>query len=190
MIDRYNSANFMKRSSSTASAPRDCCPARFHLACLTVAGQEIAWASAQPAACTANAVPASILNTLCGVFNRFDPAAPSSCSGVTDVDTLASAYQPDTDLTDIDDYTTYVGVGRRVITIPIVDILSAAGPMTVLGFRQFLVDPVQGDVNIPVTDTNGRFAALYIGAPVPLKQGRFDGGCQLTSGPGNVVLHR
>ena len=71
-----------------------------------------------------------------------------------------------------------------------VDTLSAAGPMTVLGFRQFLINPNQGDVNISPTDTDGRFNALYIGNPVPLKQGRIDGGCDLPSGPGKVVLHR
>ena len=123
------------------------------------------------------------------MFSRLDATAPTACANVTDVETLASAYQPDTDLTDIDDYATYTGPGRRVITVPIVDTLSAAGPMTVLGFRQFLVNPNQGDVNISVNDIDGRFVALYIGSPVPLKQGKF-GGCQISSGPGKVVLHR
>jgi len=128
---------------------------------------------------------------MCGIFNRFDTNVFSGCEAlVTDVDTLASAYQPDTDLTDIADYTTYVGNARRVITVPVVDTLSPGGPMTVLGFRQFLINPNQNDVNITPTDQDGRFNALYIGNPVPLKQGRFDGGCQLTSGPGKVVLHR
>src|SRR5262249_6622196 len=114
----------------------------------------------------------------------------TACSTVTDVDTLSSAYQADTDLTDIDDYTTYLGNARRLITVPIVDTLVAAGPMTVLGFRQFLVDPAQGDVNINSADSNGRFAALYLGSVAAVRQGRFDGGCALTSGPGKVVLHR
>ena len=130
------------------------------------------------------------VDSLCGIASRFDIAAPAACSAVTDIDTLSSAYTADTDLTDIDDYATYIGNARRVITVPIVDSLIAAGPMTVLGFRQFLVDPNQGDVNISVSDTNGRFVVLYIGSLVPLKQGRFDGGCALTSGPGKVVLHR
>jgi len=38
-------------------------------------------------------------------------------------------------------------------------------------------------------DNNGRFNALYIGYPMPLKQGRFDG-CTLAGGPGKVVLHQ
>ena len=62
--------------------------------------------------------------------------------------------------------------------------------MTILGFRQFLVNPDQGDVNVNPSDTDGRFNALYIRNPMPLKQGRIDGGCALTSGPGKVVLHR
>ena len=128
---------------------------------------------------------------MCGIFNRFDTAVASACENlVTDVDTLSTAYQPDTDLTEIADYTTYVGNTRRVITVPVVDTLSPGGPMTVLGFRQFLINPNQGDVNITPADQDARFNALYIGNPVPLKQGRFDGGCQLTSGPGKVVLHR
>jgi Flp pilus assembly protein TadG len=158
--------------------------------CITVAGQEIAWVSAQPQGCNTNTVPAAVTSIRCGLWSRFDATPPTACVNVTDVETLATAYQPDTDLTDIDDYTTYTGAGRRVITIPIVDVLSPAGPMTVLGFRQFLVDPNQGGVNISVADTNGRLVVLYIGAPVPLKQGRFDGGCQLANGPGKVVLHR
>ena len=109
---------------------------------------------------------------------------------MTDIDTISTAYQPDTDLTDIADYTTYVGNTRRVITVPVVDTLSAAGPMTVLGFRQFLLNPNQGDVNLTPTDTDARFNALYIGNPVPLKQGSMSGGCALTSGPGKTVLHK
>ena len=38
-------------------------------------------------------------------------------------------------------------------------------------------------------DTNGRFPAMYVGTVAPLKQGRFDG-CQITNGPGKVVLHQ
>jgi len=30
---------------------------------------------------------------------------------------------------------------------------------------------------------------MYLGSVAPVKQGRFDG-CQLTSGPGKVVLHQ
>ncbi len=82
------------------------------------------------------------------------------------------------------DYTTYAGDTRRIITVPIVDALSTTGNMTVLGFRQFLMEASPGtDTNIP-TDPNGRFIALYIGSVAPVKQGRFDGGCDASSGPG------
>ena len=77
-----------------------------------------------------------------------------------------------------------------ILAVPLFDTLSAAGPMTVLGFRQFLLNPNQGDVNLTPTDTDARFNALYIGNPVPLKQGSMSGGCALASGPGKTVLHR
>jgi hypothetical protein len=159
-------------------------------------GTEIAWASAQPPSCGTATVPeqlpTSVNEALCGIYARFGSDIPSVCeTDVTDVDNLQAAYTPDVDLTDItSDYTSYLGTGTRVITVPVVDTLSAAGPMTVLGFRQFLVNPDQGDTNINPSDTDGRFNALYIEYPVPLKQGRMDGGCDLTVGPGKVVLHR
>jgi hypothetical protein len=126
---------------------------------------------------------------LCGLYTRFDTSVPTACTNVADVDTLASAYLPDIDLTDIEDYTAYTGTGRRVITVPVVDALNATGTMTVLGFRQFLVDPDPGSTITSPGDQNGRFVALYIGSVVPVKQGRFDG-CQQTAGPGKVVLHQ
>ena len=61
--------------------------------------------------------------------------------------------------------------------------------MNVLGFRQFLVIPNPGVTNISPADGPGRFIATYIGNPVPLKQGRF-GSCNVSSGPGKVVLHQ
>jgi hypothetical protein len=61
--------------------------------------------------------------------------------------------------------------------------------MTILGFRQFLVIPTQGATIINPADSLGRFVALYAGSVAPLKQGRFDG-CQLSAGPGKVVLHQ
>src|SRR5262249_12835109 len=103
--------------------------------------------------------------------------------------TLAASYQPDTDPNNYDEYADYTGNGRRIITIPIVDQLSPTGAMTVLGFRQFLLIPSQGAFNLNPADVFGRFVAMYIGSVAPLKQGRFDG-CQLSSGPGKVVLHQ
>ena len=114
--------------------------------------------------------------------------APAICASVPNIDTLSTIYSPDTDVTGITDYTAYTGNGRRVMTVPIVDALNPAGTMTVLGFRQFLVQPNQNQVDINPSDADGRFGALYIGSVVPVKQGRFDG-CQAQAGPGKVVLH-
>jgi hypothetical protein len=60
--------------------------------------------------------------------------------------------------------------------------------MNVLGFRQFLVMPNPGAVSLSPSDGPGRIVAMYLGNPMPLKQGRF-GSCSVTSGPGKVVLH-
>ncbi len=157
--------------------------------CFTVNNPEQVWVSAAPIQCSAARPPASAVSLLCGVTTRFDSALPSQCSAIAEVDTMSSIYSPDTDITDLDDYTQYTGNGRRVITIPIVDTLTAAGSMTVLGFRQFLIEPNQGATDITPNDNYGRFVALYIGSVVPIRQGRLSG-CQQTAGPGKVVLHQ
>jgi hypothetical protein len=128
-------------------------------------------------------------SAICGLSTRVGATAPSSCSIIPDYDTLASIYPPDTDSNQIDDYSSYTGNGRRVITIPIVDVLNPTGNMRVLGFRQFLVEPSQGQTNINPNDVDARFGAMYIGSVAPVRQGRFDG-CQVSSGPGKVVLHQ
>ena len=207
IIDRYNDASSLDETqqlyrigaqgllpAAPGSGVSSATPSTT-FACAMATGTEIAWVSAQPPACgnavTPTQLPSSVTHAACGLFNRFDTNVFAGCEGaITDIDTLSTAYQPDTDLTEIADYTTYVGNTRRVITVPIVDTLSAAGPMTILGFRQFLINPNQGDVNITPTDTDARFNALYIGNPVPLKQGSMSGGCALTSGPGKTVLHK
>jgi len=157
-------------------------------ACFRANNTEVVWVTAAPQTCASLSVVSSVRNLLCGVTSRFTNDTPTTCTGVTDVANLSSAYPADTDLTDITDYTTYTGSVRRVISVPVVDALSATGAMTVLGFRQFLVEATQGNTANDPADTNGRFQALYVGSPVPLKQGRFDGGCQAQSGPGKVVL--
>ncbi len=207
IIDRYNNASTFDETqqlyrigaqgllpAAPGSGTSSATPST-SFGCVMATGTEIAWASAQPPVCGSAVVPtippSSVTEAMCGIYSRFATDVPTACEGlVTNIDTLVSAYQPDADLTDISDYSTYVGNARRVITVPIVDVLSPGGPMTVLGFRQFLVNPDQNDVNISPTDQDGRFNALYIENPVPLKQGRFDGGCDLASGPGKVVLHR
>ena len=157
-------------------------------ACFSINNAEQIWASAVPVACAANRVPPVVQSALCGLTTRFETSAPAICASVPDLDTLTTIYSPDTDATDITDYTAYTGNGRRVITVPIVDALNPAGTMTVLGFRQFLVQPNQNQVDVNPSDADGRFGALYIGSIVPVKQGRFDG-CQAQAGPGKVVLH-
>jgi hypothetical protein len=150
-------------------------------ACFRVNNTETIWASAVVNQCALNRVAPVVNNALCGLDTRFE-TAPAACAGITNVETLAQAYLPDTDIDPHDSYADYTGNGRRIITIPIVDAVSA-GTMTVLGFRQFLV--MQGNPS----DSLGRFQAMYIGSVAPVKQGRFDG-CQLASGPGKVVLHQ
>jgi hypothetical protein len=130
-----------------------------------------------------------VTDFLCGLDTRFETALPAVCSGIPNVATL-TAYQPDTDVNDYDNYVDYTGNGRRIITLPIVDTLAPTGSMTVLGFRQFLLIPNQGAFDIAPSDPWGRFVAMYIGSVAPVQQGRFDGGCQITAGPGKVILHQ
>jgi Flp pilus assembly protein TadG len=158
------------------------------IACFRINNAEVIWATATVNQCTANMVQPIVTVALCGLDTRFE-ATPSQCTGIPGVDTLADAYPPDTDLADYDTYPDYTGNGRRIITIPVVDTLSATANMTVLGFRQFLLIPNQGGTNIAPADVFGRFIAMYIGSVVPLKQGSFSG-CQVSAGPGKVVLHQ
>jgi len=159
------------------------------MTCMRVNSDESVWVSAAPVGCMINRPPAVVTSMLCGIASRFETAVPLACNAVPEIDTMESLYAPDTDLADIEDYATYVGSGRRVITVPIVTTLTPGEPMQVLGFRQFLVEPNPNDTTINSADMNGRFLALYLGSPVPLKQGSFEG-CTIASGPGKVVLHR
>jgi len=190
LLDRYNAGDIFDESQQLFRIGGGGLPGSTvsTQSCFRAGNSEVVWASAVPQTCASQAVPQSVVNLLCGISSRFTNSTPTTCTGVSDVANLSASFTADTDLTDIDDYTTYTGSVRRVITVPVVDTLSAANAMTILGFRQFLLDPTTGsDSNLP-SDTNGRFQALYIGSPVPLKQGRFDGGCQAQSGPGKVVL--
>ena len=157
--------------------------------CFTVNNAEILWSSATVQACTQTRVAPSVTDALCGLNTVFDASPPGACAGIANIDTLATIYSPDSDVSLVTDYTQYMGNGRRVITIPVIDTLNPTGSMTVLGFRQFLVEPNQNASDISPNDTFGRFGALYIGSVVPVKQGRFDG-CQQTAGPGKVVIHQ
>jgi len=212
LIDRYDEANAnldesqqLYRIGAQGLLP-NVAAAR---ACVQIGGAEVLWGTnggtmATPTSCTAG-VPAVVQNVLCGFYSRFQSDLPTACqTAVTDIDSLYTIYQPDPDITDLDDYTAYTGNARRVITIPIVDLLDATTTMNVLGFRQFLLEPEQNSdpaANNPA-DRNGRFVVLYLGTntadnlttPVPLKQGMLrclDGTAQtITAGPGKVVLHQ
>jgi hypothetical protein len=151
---------------------------------------EVMWVSAAPLACNASRMPQVVTSAACGIYSRLDPAPPQACDSITDIGGLATGYQPDTDIADTDDYAgSYTGNRRRIITVPIVETLSTADVMTVLGFREFLLTPEQGAATTNPADSNGRFPAIYIGSVAPIRQGRFDG-CILSYGPGKMVLHQ
>lgn len=159
------------------------------LACFTINNTEVIWVNAAPVACSAAAPSAVVTDALCGLDARFEVSTNPACEAIVGFDVLSTIYPADTDLNFYTTYTDYTGSGRRIITIPIVDSISATANMTVLGFRQFLVMPAEGGVAINPDDPNGRFVAMYIGSVAPVKQGRFDG-CQQSAGPGKVVLHQ
>ncbi len=159
------------------------------LACFSVNTEESIWASAAPLACNTNRVNTAITSYLCGMATRMDASLAQGCTDIPEVDTMASLYQSDTDLTDLEDYTTYIGSGRRLLTIPVVDALNPTGTMIIQGFRQFVLQPLQNQAGISSNDLNGRIGVTYIGTAFPIKQGRF-GDCAITNGPGKVVLHR
>lgn len=157
--------------------------------CVRYNAEELIWTNAAPLNCNQNRVNTQITTFLCGLAARFDNATvPAACNAVPETDTVLGAAAADTDIADIDDYTSYIGNRRRVITVPIVDTASTA-TMIVLGFRQFLLEPNANDVTLNVADQNGRFAALYLGTVMPVRAGRIDG-CTLAAGPGKVVLHQ
>jgi len=157
--------------------------------CIRYNAEELIWTNAAPLNCNQNRVNNQITTHLCGLAARFDnTTVPAACNLVTETDTILSAASVDTDITDVEDYTAYIGNRRRIITVPIIDTASTS-TMVVLGFRQFLLEPAANDVTINVNDINGRVAALYLGTVTPIRAGRIDG-CSLTTGPGKVVLHQ
>jgi Flp pilus assembly protein TadG len=158
--------------------------------CLTIGASEDTWPGAEPIACNLNRTPGLVQSTLCGIAARFDPnGLTGACENIPDIATLATLRPPDTDLTDLADLASYTGTGRRIITVAVVETLVPQG-MTVLGFRQFLVDPLLNGTSINPTEPAGRFPVVYIGSSMPVRQGRFDGNCGVTTGPGKVVLYR
>jgi len=158
------------------------------LSCLSINAEKQIWTNAAPRACSQTVV-SQVTSFLCGLATRFSAETPEACAGVPEIESVAPAYSPDTDLAELDDYAAYAGNARRLITVAVVDSIANTSSMIVLGFRQFLVEPNPDDVTINPADRNGRFAVLYVGYPAPLRQGRFDG-CTVTAGPGKVVLHQ
>jgi Flp pilus assembly protein TadG len=164
---------------------------------------EMMWASAAPTTCATIIAPsASVSEAVCGLYSRFDNTAPPALctTDVTDFTDLSALYLPDTDIVtgEADPYISYTGNRRRIITIPIVDVLATntTATMTVLGFRQFLLEPNPDGSYPNPADPYGRFVVQYIGSPAPVQQGWFDDrfglGCPVPvpSGPGKVVLHQ
>ncbi len=165
------------------------------LGCIQVGALEAPWASAAPQACAVPTPQPFVLNYTCGLAGRFDPNVPDACANIAEVGTISTINAADTDLTDLDDYTAYVGNMRRIITVPIVDALNAGGNMTVLGFRQFLLEPDPGNTTITPSDRYSRFVVLYLGSVMPIKGSvppRPDNtlSCVQTNGPGKVILHQ
>jgi Flp pilus assembly protein TadG len=172
------------------------------LACVGINdASELIWASTSPNTCT-SAAPIGVNEALCGMYSRLDNTVqPGICqTNVTDFVDLSAAYLPDTDITtgQANLYSDYTGNGRRIITVPVVSSLApdVVTTMTVLGFAQFLLE-LNSDGSLPdPADTNGRFVAMYIGSPKPLKAGYVDDHFSLScpvpvpSGPGKVVLHQ
>ena len=205
LLDRYNTADatFTDENTQLLRAGANGMPGLDPTqGLLSASGQPIAcfninnstvetvWANATPRVCTAT-VAGPVSSALCGLDLRFEPSPSSTfstvCGNVASAGTLEPAFTQDTDLIEEDTYPSYTGNGRRLITVSIVDTLNPNG-MTVLGFRQFLVQPNLNISTVNPSDINGRFLVMYVGNVAPLKQGNF-GSCGVTSGPGKVVLH-
>lgn len=159
------------------------------LACMQVNGVEAGWGQTTALACQNIRVPGQVTGFMCGLATRFVSGVPTGCENITDADAASGAYQPDSDVTDHEVYEDYAGNRRRVITVAIVDALGSGAEMTVLGFRQFFLEPNLNSTELDATDTGGRFAALYVGTKMPLRGGTV-AGCSIAAGPGKVVLHR
>ncbi len=164
------------------------------LSCVAVNQAETLWGSTSgttvsPGTCASGA-NASVEDALCGLSARLTSTLATFCTNNNDLATVSTQYTPDTDTTfyTAGNYASYMGNNLRILTLPIVDGLST---LNVQCFRQFLLEPddATGDANNPA-DANGRFIAMYLGVVAPVKQGRFDGACGISTGPGKVVLQQ
>jgi len=212
LINRYDTASALPEgdqlfqydalgiAASNDPTPNTCTAApTTPFACVNVGDCEQFWASAPSRSCTSTAPSPSVEAALCGLYSRLDsPGNVGICSNVVpDLAALAPAAVPDTDLApgETPPYSAYLGNARRLITAAIVD--GAGATMTVLGFRQFLIEPNPDGTFFSPADPSGRFPALYVGSPAPMPQGWFDtrfagAMCPVGSfsGPGKAVLHK
>ncbi len=172
------------------------------LACVGINdAAEVIWNSALPTVCALSA-SATVHEALCGLQTRQDNTDPNGvCTTlVTDWADISALYTPDTDIVtgQADAYTSYSGNGRRIFNVAVVAAISTnlSATMTVLGFRQFLLEPNTDGTAFNPANPNGQFVAMYIGNPAPVKTGwvddRFNLSCPVpvASGPGKVVLHQ
>jgi Flp pilus assembly protein TadG len=172
--------------------------------CVSIGDIESIPANGVPAACTAATPPIDVINALCGLDMRLEATPPGTCqTNVTNFGALSPLYTQDADPSYILDPTAYQGNGRRIITVSLVnglatDTTCSAG-MTVVAFRQFLIEPNADGSSFNPLDQNGRFVAMYLGTVSPIPQGWFDTryaqACRDwlpsgTPGPGKVVLHQ
>ena len=212
LIDRYDSASALPEgdqlfqydalglTASNDATPNTCTAApTTPFACVNVGDCEQVWASAASRSCTSAAPSPPVEAALCGLYSRLDsPGNVGICSTVVpDLAALAPAAVPDSDLApgETPPYSDYLGNGRRLITAAIVGGVGAT--MTVLGFRQFLIEPNPDGTFFSPSDASGRFPALYAGYPAPLPEGWFDtrfagAMCPVGSfsGPGKAVLQK
>jgi Flp pilus assembly protein TadG len=198
--DQLFQYNALGLTASNDPTPNTCTAApTTPFACANVGDCEQLWASAPVGTCISTAPRPSVEAALCGLYSRLDsPGNVGICStAVPDLAALDSAALPDTDLApgETPPYSDYLGNGRRLITAAIVE--GVGGAMTVLGFRQFLIEPNPDGTFFSPADASGRFPALYAGYPAPLSQGWFDTRyagalCPVGSfsGPGKVVLQK
>ncbi len=193
MVDSALDANQQLFQMSAAGLPAPTFPVSedSNLACPAIGSTELRLPQVSVAACTQPNRGAAAVDLICGLNSRLNPVANAACAGIQDVDTLIEAFAPDTNIDQIDDYAEYDGNRRRILTVTVVDALPFAvgTPMTVLGFRQFLLEPDPGSTELNPNSLWGRFTAMYIGYPAPVRQGSF-GTCGVTQGPGKVVVHQ
>ena len=139
-------------------------------------------------------------DVLCGLNTRFgvDPSE-NVCATLNNGEfvELAPFFGADPDLgaetyaagVGLQDFATeYDGTARRVLTVPVIDLVDS---LNVLGFRQFLLEmsPTVA-LGLDPSLVSGAFRVQYIGGLVPLRCGGIGGVCTTSNGGvGRVVLH-